>query len=368
MPKPTLSRFFFVRFTIYLATMTTDGLFASFASGLDLPPLHLPGGHVQTIWPALRFGGIRPTYNPIRERWTTPDGDFLDVDRISHPMVHTSEREAPLLVLFHGLEGSAASHYAQAFAKVALQQGFAFALPYFRGCSGELNSAPRAYHSGDHAEIDWILRRFKAELPARPVVAVGVSLGGNALMRWAGLCGTRARAVVAGLAAVSAPLDLTASGQALGQGFNKYVYTRLFLKTMRPKALEKWAQHPGLFDREKVVGARTLREFDNAFTAPVHGFSHVQDYWERASAKPVLRDIAAPALLLNALNDPFVPAWSLPQRHQVSPAVHLWQPRLGGHVGFPGRCPGKPWSFQVETMPHAVLTWLRAHIGPEHSL
>jgi uncharacterized protein len=343
--------------------MTIDGLSGPLVQTLNLPPRYLVGAHVQTIWPALRCGGIRSSYNAVRERWTTPDGDFLDVDRVPSPKVRPSEPEAPLLVLFHGLEGSAASHYVQAFAKVAAEHGFAFALPHFRGCSGELNWAPRAYHSGDHTEIDWILRRFKSEHVTRPVVAVGVSLGGNALMRWAGQWGAQARELVAGVAAVSAPLDLTASGLALGRGFNKYVYTRLFLKTMRPKALEKWAQYPGLFDRERVLSARSLFDFDNAFTAPLHGFLHVRDYWARASAKPGLADVAVPALLLNALNDPFVPAWSLPRRHEVSSFVHLWQPKKGGHVGFAGRCPEKPWTFHVEAMPNAVLTWLGAHIG-----
>jgi predicted alpha/beta-fold hydrolase len=321
------------------------------------------GAHVQTIWPALRFGGLGPNYQPTRERWATPDGDFLDVDRLSPPLVDIAGREAPLLVLFHGLEGSAASHYVQAFARVAAQRGYAFALPYFRGCSGELNSAPRAYHSGDHAEIDWILRRLKAEAPTRPLVAVGVSLGGNALMSWAGVQGLHAQAVVSAVAAISAPLDLAASGHAMGKGFNRLVYTRVFLNTMRPKALQKWDQHPGLFDKGRVIQARTLWEFDNAFTAPVHGFADTQDYWSRASAKPGLRNVSVPALLLNALNDPFVPAWSLPCPRDVSSSVELWQPPAGGHVGFAARRPGRSCSSQIDSMPRAVLTWLQSRAG-----
>ena len=229
-------------------------------------------------------------------------------------------------------------------------------MAHFRGCSGELNRGPRAYHSGDFEEIDWILRRFRA-LHAGPVTAVGVSLGGNALMRWAGEMGNTAGSVLAAVAAVCAPLDLAAGGHAIGRGFNRLVYTRMFLNTMRPKALHKYAQHPGLFDRDALLRARDLFEFDNIFTAPVHGFRDTEDYWLRASAKPHLTRVAVPALLVNARNDPFVPAWSLPGPKDVSDAVQLWQPDGGGHVGFAhGLPPG-----HVSAMPHLVGEWLLGH-------
>ncbi|MEO8388734.1 alpha/beta fold hydrolase, partial [Polaromonas sp.] len=191
-------------------------------------PWWLPGGNLQTIWAALRsqrYLGPQPLFR--RERWDTPDSDFVDVDwmlEASEP-VDATRKAAPLLVVFHGLEGSSASHYAEALADVARERGWGCAIPHFRGCSGELNLAPRAYHSGDFAEIDWILRRF-ALAHAGPVVAVGISLGGNALMRWAGELGAEARKVVAGIASVCSPLDLAASGWAIGRGFNRQVYTR----------------------------------------------------------------------------------------------------------------------------------------------
>ena len=319
-------------------------------------PLWLPGGNLQTSWPALfarRSASVPPRYR--RERWETPDADFIDVDWLdgAAPATAAMAQQQPLIVMFHGLEGSSASHYAQAFADFAASRGVAFAVAHFRGCSGELNRGPRAYHSGDFQEIDWILRRFRAA-HAGPVVAVGVSLGGNALMRWAGEVGASAAAVVAAVASVSAPLDLAAGGHAIGRGFNRLVYTRMFLNTMRPKALRKHAQHPGLFDREALLRAQDLFEFDNIFTAPVHGFRNTEDYWRRASAKPHLRQIALPALLVNALNDPFVPAWSLPGPKDVAGSVTLWQPQGGGHVGFAqGRPPG-----HVSAMPLAVGDWL----------
>ncbi len=328
-------------------------------------PWWLPGGNLQTIWAALhsrRFLGPPPRFR--RERWTTPDGDFVDVDWLESNAPpeggepHAMKRvDAPLLVVFHGLEGSSASHYAEAFADVARSHGWACAVPHFRGCSGELNLAPRAYHSGDFAEIDWILRRF-AQQHAGPVMAVGISLGGNALMRWAGEWGADARQVVAGIASVCLPLDLAASGWAIGRGFNRQVYTRMFLKTMVPKALKKLEQHPGLFDREKLLAARDLYAFDNVFTAPLHGFRNTEDYWTRASAKPHLYKIGVPALVLNALNDPFIPVSSLPQAADVSGHVTLWQPAEGGHVGFPSA----PFPGHVRVMPEAVAAFLAAQL------
>lgn len=317
-------------------------------------PRWLPGGNLQTIWSALLARSTlaaRPAF--LRERWATPDGDFIDVDFLqaaTPPVPH-----APLLVLFHGLEGSSASHYAQAMAEVAAERGWRFAVPHFRGCSGEINRAPRAYHSGDFEEIDWLLARF-AEHPGAmgaPLYAVGVSLGGNALARWAGVMGHAARRVKA-LATICAPLDLAAGGRAIDRGFNRQVYARMFLRSMIPKGLAKLAQFPGLFDRERLVAARDLHTFDDVFTAPLHGFRDADDYWRRASAKPVLGEVRVPALVINARNDPFIPAESLPLPAEVSAHVTLWQPEQGGHVGFAqGGFPG-----HVRRLPDIVADWL----------
>ena len=325
---------------------------------LDHAPAWLPGGHAQTIWPALyakrRWGPQKPL---LRERWATPDGDFLDVDKQA-----ASRADRPLLVLFHGLEGSSDSHYAQAFADWAAEQDVNFALPHFRGCSGELNHAPRAYHSGDHEEIDWLLKRFRQEHQAcggQKMMAAGVSLGGNALMRWAAEHGHQACNQVDAVASVCSPLDLMQSGLAIGRGLNRHIYTPMFLRSMKPKAMAKWAQHPGLFDKDALLAAKDLYAFDNVFTAPVHGFKDTADYWTRASAKAKMRDIRLPALALNALNDPFIPADSLPRASDVSPSVTLWQPEHGGHVGFAqGRWPG-----HVRAMPDAVGGWLLQAAG-----
>jgi predicted alpha/beta-fold hydrolase len=315
-------------------------------------PKWLIGGNAQTIWPALfsrRFHGPVPEFR--RERWTTPDRDFIDVDW------QGEDPRQPLLVLFHGLEGSSASHYAQAFAHWAREHGWRYVVPHFRGCSGEINLAPRAYHSGDFEEIGWVLGRLRA-MQGGPVVAVGVSLGGNALLRWAEEAGESARRTVGAVCAVSSPIDLAAGGRAIGRGFNRQVYTRMFLSTMKPKALRKLAQHPGLFDRAKLLAARDLYDFDNVFTAPLHGFRNTDDYWKQGSARPHLHRIRVPALVLNARNDPFVPVHCLPQQREVGDFVTLWQPRHGGHVGFPG---GR-WPGDVLTLPEQVMGWVKTHI------
>ncbi len=322
----------------------------------------LPGGNLQTIWAAL-YSRRHPGDTPprfVRERWATPDGDFIDVDHLEGTAgacaPGASFAPAPHLVLFHGLEGTSRSQYAQAFASVARQRGWGFSVPHFRGCSGELNLAPRAYHSGDFEEIGWILELLRRRSSA-PLHVVGISLGGNALLRWAQEAGDSAAATAAAVAAVCSPVDLAAAGRAIDQGFNGWAYARMFLRTMKPKALAKWQQYPGLFDRQALAAARTLYEFDNVFTAPLHGYRDTPDYWARASAKPHLARIRIPALVLNARNDPFVPAASLPQAGEVGRCVTLWQPAHGGHVGFPqGRFPG-----HVLSMPRAVADWLASH-------
>jgi predicted alpha/beta-fold hydrolase len=323
-------------------------------------PWWLPGGNLQTIWAATRgarYAAVRPQFK--RERWATPDKDFVDVDWLTDDAVGSPARR-PLLVVFHGLEGSSASHYAEAFADVARARHWACAVPHFRGCSGEINLAPRAYHSGDFAEIDWMLRRFKKQ-HAGPVMAVGVSLGGNALMRWAGELEGAAGELVCAVSAVCSPLDLAASGKAIGEGFNRQVYTRMFLGSMVPKALQKLDQHPGLFSRQALLAARDLHAFDNIVTAPLHGFKDTDDYWARASAKPHLARIQVPALALNARNDPFVPEGSLPALRDVSQSVTLWQPDQGGHVGFPAVA-GWPLAAHVRAMPLAVSEFLAQHL------
>ncbi|HYH43862.1 MAG TPA: alpha/beta fold hydrolase, partial [Burkholderiales bacterium] len=309
----------------------------------------LPGGHLQTLYAALLAPYERVSY--ARERWDTPDADFVDVDWLAYSAHGAPQRGAPLVVLFHGLEGRSASHYAHALMSEVAKAGWRGAVAHFRGCSGAPNRLPRAYHSGDSAEIEWMLRRFRARHEG-PVYAVGVSLGGNALLKWLGEARGDASAILAGAAAVSAPVDLMAAGDALGKGFN-LVYTRAFLSTLRRKSIAKLALHPGLYDAGLVRGARTLRAFDNVVTAPLHGFRDTDDYWTRASSKPLLRFIEVRTLVINARNDPFLPRQWLPQPDEVSPAVELDFPEEGGHVGFvSGPFPGN-----LRWLPRRILNF-----------
>ena len=297
-------------------------------------PLWLPGGHLQTIYANL-FIRVPPVVYR-RERLELPDGDFLDFDWV------VGQPGLPVVVLIHGLEGSADSHYARGLMVHVVAQGWHGVVAHFRGCSGEDNRLPRAYFAGDSEDIERMLRHVKTRHPDVPLYAVGVSLGGNALLKWLGEAGESAKALVERAAAVSAPLDLTAAGHTLDRGFNRRVYTARFLFTLKAKALRKATRFPGVLDAKAIAAATTFREFDTLVTALLHGFRDAEDYWFRVSSKPLLKSIAVPTLVINAKNDPFLPASALPTAADVSFAVTLEQPDTGGHVAFPsGPFPGR---------------------------
>ncbi len=297
-------------------------------------PWWLPGGHLQTIYASLFIRVPPVAYR--RERLELADGDFLDFDWVD------GVAGRPALVLFHGLEGNAESRYARDLMAEVGRRGWNGAVAHFRGCSGEHNRLPRAYFAGDSADIEHMLRHVKSHHPGAPLYAVGVSLGGNALLKWLGETGAAAAALVTRAASVSAPLDLTAAGRALDRGFNRRVYTARFLATLKCKALDKARRFPGLLDASAVATATTFREFDTLVTARLHGFRDADDYWLQVSSKYVLGAIAVPTLVINARNDPFLPHAALPTPAEVAPAVTLEQPAAGGHVAFPqGPFPGR---------------------------
>ncbi|HJU22666.1 MAG TPA: alpha/beta fold hydrolase [Casimicrobiaceae bacterium] len=289
-------------------------------------PRWLAGGHAQTIWP---FRLPRPHVALRRERMETPDGDFWDVDWLDAP----APAHAPLVVLFHGLEGGSASHYARALLALLAQRRWRGVVPHFRGCGGTANRLPRAYHSGDYAEVGAMIDAIRARTGTSRIHAVGVSLGGSALLNWLGRMGSDASRAITAAAAVSAPIDLMAAGLAIDRGVNR-IYAKHFLATLKPKSLAIAARFPGLLDARRIRRVRTMYEFDDIVTAPLHGFKGTIDYWTRASSKPWLSAIGVPTLVLNARNDPFIPASSLPATRDVSRDVALEQPRGGGHAGF----------------------------------
>jgi len=310
-------------------------------------PGWLAGAHAQTIWPT--FAAL-PSVAFRRERVDTPDGDFWDFDWLDG-----ANRAAPLVVLFHGLEGSSRSHYARTLMAAVADHGWRGVIPHFRGCSGEPNRLPRAYHSGDHEEIGAMLTAIRARVGANTALhVVGISLGGSALLNWLGRQGTAATNVLASAAAVSTPLDLVAGGFGIDRGLNR-IYAWHFLWTLRPKSRDIAHRFPGLIDERRLSRIFSMYAFDNAVTAPLHGFEGTLDYWRRASSKPWLSAIEVPTLVLNARNDPFVPGTSLPAAHEASRSVMLEQPDQGGHCGFMvGRFPGR-----LTWLPQRLLQFFR---------
>ena len=306
------------------------------------PPAWMRNRHLQTIWPAIIGGGPRITYR--RERWQTPDQDFIDLDWTTQTAAG-APGNGPLVALFHGLEGSSESHYARALMTHVSAAGWRGVVVHWRGCSGEPNLLARAYHSGDSAEVDWILRRL------RPDFIAGVSLGANAMLKWLGEQGAGADFVRAA-AGVSAPQNLHAGAIALSRGINR-LYCLHFLRTLRPKSLLKLERFPGLYDRRAVIAARDFFDFDDAVTAPLHGFADAIDYWTRSSCKQHLRGVAVPALVLNARNDPFLPESELARPAEVSRHVVLEYPAEGGHVGFVDRRLGTDW------LPQRLMAFFR---------
>lgn len=338
----------------------------------DCPsPFWLPGGHLQTIYGAYIAHHQRIHF--VRQRIETPDGDFLDLDwtgpglftdrladgsnapKDSHLAKTAAKRWAQhqdwehlpqgshtqALIIFHGLEGSSKSHYTQAIAQYFRARGWVVVVAHFRGCSGFPNRMARSYYSGDSEEVKFILNSVREQLPLAHWHAVGVSLGGNALLKYLGEQGSNSVWLEAA-AAVSAPADLVGCGQHLSEGFTgRHLYCPHFLKTMRAKIFEKSKRFPGMIDIVRLGQARTLRDFDDVYTAPMHGYQHALDYWTQASSKPLLKHIATPTLMLNAKNDPFIPEHTLAQVQDCSDAILLHQPDTGGHVGFvTGTFPG----------------------------
>ncbi len=313
-------------------------------------PIWLPGGNAQTIYPYLLK--TKKLINYRRQRWELDDGDFIDIDWMD------GKKEMPLVVFFHGLEGDSDSHYVLSMMSELKSLGWHGAVIHFRGCSGEPNRLQRAYHAGDSEEINWMLQRIHQQCALsdniQPLFIVAVSLGGNALLKWLGEQGDSAQQIVAAAVTISVPLDLVAAGLALDTGFNKF-YARHFLSTLKQKALQKLEHFPGLFDAHAIRTCNTIYQFDNLVTAPLHGFRNTDEYWQKSSSKPWLKHIQVPTLVINARNDPFMPATALPTQDEVSTAVTLEFPTEGGHAGFMQ----EPFPGKLTWLPEMVLGFFK---------
>lgn len=304
------------------------------------PAWWIPGAHAQTLWG--KFFRSRPPL-PLRvERWDTPDGDFVDVHRLEGPP------NAPRLLFLHGLEGTIRSHYVAGFFGEAQRRGWAADLLIFRGCGDEPNRAPRFYHSGETGDLEMALHRVRAEHPTSRIILAGVSLGGNVLLKFLGEQNTAISNSVVAAATVSVPYDLERGARFISTGFSR-IYDRHFLRTLRQKALAKLEHHPRLFDAVALNRAENIYEFDDAVTAPVHGFNDAHDYYSRSSSLGFLGRITVPTLLLSAIDDPFLPADVLDEVREIArenPHLELEFTAHGGHVGFiGGRVPWRPFYY-----------------------
>jgi len=289
------------------------------------PPWWYRGRHLQTIWGPLFRRVHRSALR--RERWPTPDGDFLDLDWL--------EGDSPIVVILHGLEGSSASHYARGLLREATALGWRAVVLHFRSCSGELNRGRRLYHAGETSDLDWVIGTLVEREPATPLGLVGVSLGGNVALKWLAERGDAAPAQVRGAATISTPFDLTACAESLDRGLNRPLYTARFLRSMKAKVRAKRRLYDGLVNVPAAVRARTFAVYDRLATAPINGFADERDYWTRASSGPYLARIRRPCLLINAANDPFIPAATLPTAAVAgSPWLEAAFLAEGGHVGF----------------------------------
>ena len=319
------------------------------------PAWWLPGAHAQTLWG--KFARTAPVVPTRRERCDTPDGDWLD-------LVHVDgARGSPRVLILHGLEGGTSSHYVHSLFHEAHRRGWRATLMLFRGCSGEMNRGRRLYHSGETTDLAFTVDRLRSAEPGVSIGIVGYSLGGNVLLKWLGERGSHVPAEVVGGAAVSVPYDLARGSRHLERGFAR-VYTQAFLRSLKEKAVAKIAQFPDLpVNAPAAARARTLWEFDDVMTAPMHGFRDAADYYARSSSLGWLDSVRRPALLLNAVDDPFLPPDVLDDVRRIAggnPALQMEFPPHGGHVGFvSGATPWRSFYFAES----CVATFLAPHLA-----
>jgi predicted alpha/beta-fold hydrolase len=309
------------------------------------PAWWCPGSHFQTIW--RRLWGEIPSVPLRRERWETPDHDFLDLDFLDPQLPVKSEKKGPMVLFLHGLEGSSRAKYILGMLQGAQSLGWKGVALNFRSCSGEINRQRRFYHSGETTDLDWVVRRLIDRYPGSPLFLVGFSLGGNVLLKWLGEQGEKVPDAVRKGVAISVPFDLAVAARLIDRGFSR-IYGQVFLKTLKKKALIKERQYPGLVDPERVRRISSFAEFDDQVTAPIHGFKDGLDYWTKSSSQHFLSEIRRPILLINAGNDPFLPSLYFPSRIIAqSKWLKAEFPASGGHAGFvQGRW---PWSASYWT-------------------
>lgn len=321
------------------------------------PAWWLPGPHLPTIYGRL---ARRLLPAPTRaERWPTPDGDAVTVHRL------TGRPGAPRVVLLHGLESGIHAPYVQGLLHEAHRRGWFADLLVFRTCDPAhvVNTVRRAYHSGETTDAAMVVGRLVAESPEQPLGIIGVSLGGNVLLKWLGSEAAHVPPSVRAAVAVSVPFDLGRASRHLERGINR-IYTRYFLRSLVGKTRAKLERFPDLVDRAALEAVASLWDFDNLVTGPLHGFAGADDYYTRCSSLRTLHGVDRPTLLLSAVDDPFLPSAVLDDVREVAratPALSLEFPHRGGHVGFvAGHRPGAAHYW----MEGRVFDWLAPHLEP----
>jgi uncharacterized protein len=302
------------------------------------PAWFVPGRHLRTLWG--KFVRRRPRVPTVVERWPTPDDDLLAIHRVQ------GGPDQPMLVLLHGLEGSPNSHYARGLLARAHALRWSAAAIVFRTCDGEMNRVPRFYHSGETSDLDFVVRRLTSQAPNTPLVLAGFSLGGNVLLKWLGERGPDVPPAVRAAATVSVPYDLARGSRYINEGFSR-IYEQHFLRSLLRKTALKRKRFPDIAPSANLAALRTMWAFDDAVTAPIHGFRDARDYYERSSSLRWLSHIRVPTLLLSARDDPFLPAEVLDEVRDVArknPALRCEFVDYGGHVGFIGG--SLPWRPQ----------------------
>ncbi|MEY4646315.1 MAG: hypothetical protein RIQ98_151 [Bacteroidota bacterium] len=300
-------------------------------------PFWLPDGHSQSIYPSL-FRKV-PLTHSHSERLELPDGDFLDVDwHLRNGELH----EKPLLIVSHGLEGDSRRHYITGLIR-SFPEFHALAWNY-RSCSGDPNRNLRFYHSGATDDLDFVIQEALSR-GVKDIYLAGFSLGGNLSLKWLGENGKKASQFVRKAVAFSVPLHLSSSSQQLTRWENR-LYTHRFLQTLLEKVTEKSARYPQDITPSMLASIRSLYEFDNVITGPLHGFKDAEDYYERNSSLYFLSGIRVPTLIVNAKNDPFLSQECLPEQID-SDFVQIELPDSGGHCGFyPRNYRGQTWAEQ----------------------
>ncbi len=325
--------------------MSTDPAKSRILSSQFKPAWWLLNRHLQTVYPSMPWA-LRHRPELRREILELPDGDVTAVDW----MIPATElpKSAPLLVILHGLEGSAKSSYAQMLMLGAYQRGWQSCVLNFRDCGDYRNRLPRRYHAGETNDIRYFLDLKKEQGFDGPVMAVGYSLGANVLLKYLGETG--ANTPLQAAAAVSVPFDLDKCSDALNHGFSK-IYQLHLLKRMKNSVSNKFNQHTAAFDWSKAMNAKTFAEFDDAVTAPLHGFAGKDDYYGRCSSGQFLKDIQRPTLIINALDDPFMTPSIIPKEEQLGEHVSLEVSDAGGHVGYiSGGTPWRPTYYLPERL------------------